>query len=226
MKKLFVLIMAAGMCACTININGVGGDFNKNVRCGGDVVERALDLSGFDSIEVLGSADAEFIQGETFRVVVKANEDVFDYLDYTVEDGILKLATVNNVNIIAKENSVTITAPVLKGVTVKGAADLDMEKYASAEDLAIEIMGAGDIDIEDVAVPVLSIDVRGAGDVDATDLNVEELKISVAGAGDVHLSGKAGKASLSVSGAGDIDARGLECDNISTSKNGFASIRR
>ena len=227
MKKIFALIIVmAGMSSCIINVNGINGDGNKTVRCSGEVIEKDMQLSGFDRIEVQGSADAEFFQGDEFKVVVTANEEVFEHLDYKVEDGILILSTVDHVNIMAKEYNVSITAPVLKDMTVKGAADFDMNGYRSDEGLSIDVMGAGDISIENITVPTLSVEIKGAGDLDVDDMNVGELVIDVKGAGDVTVSGKATKARFEVSGAGEIDARGLKCDDVKTSKNGFAAIKR
>ena len=225
MKKVFALIIAvAGLAACTININGFGNGENKTVRCGGDVVERDMQLSDFESIEVRGSADVDFIQSSVFSVVVKANEEVFDYLDYEVSDGVLQLKTKDNVNIMAKDFDIFVKAPVLKGMTVKGAADFDIDGYESDSNLVIDVMGAGDVTLNRIKVPELSIDVKGAGDIDIDGLEAESVSIDVKGAGDARVTGKADKASFSVSGAGSINARGLKCDQVSTSKNGVASI--
>ena len=225
MKKIFALfITAASLMACTFNFNGFGQGDNRTVRCGGDVIEKNMQLSDFDAIEVLGSADVDFIQSERFSVVVKANEEVFEYLDYEIEDGTLVIKTKDNVNVIAKEYNVTVKAPELKAMTVKGAADFDMKGYESANGLTIDIMGAGDITIKDITVPSLDVDVKGAGDIDIEMLSAGKISIDVKGAGDAKISGKADTASFSVSGAGSINARGLKCENISTTKNGVASI--
>ena len=215
--------------ACVFPINGLNGvtvNNGKKVTCKGPVITKELDLSGFDAITVNGSSDMELFQGESFQVLVKANEEVFDYIDYKVEDGILILETKDHVNIRAEEYDITITLPVLKELIVNGAADVDIKKgYAASENLKVQVNGAGDFDLSGIAVPSLSFTLNGAGDIEADGLDVEELSVAVNGAGDIDVSGKAGKASFSVSGAGDIDARGLECESVTTHKSGMASIR-
>lgn len=230
MKRVVSLIGAAMLCAaCVFPINGLNGisvNSGKKVTCKGPVITKTLDLSDFDAITVNGSSDMEIFQGDSFKVFVKANEEVFDYIDYKVEDGVLVLETKDNVNIRAEEFDITITLPVLKKLLVNGAADVDLKTgYKSSENLEILVNGAGDFDFSGIAVPSLSFILNGAGDIEANGLDVEVLALTVNGAGDIDVSGKAGKASFSVSGASDIDARNLECPSINTKKSGIASIR-
>ena len=215
--------------ACVFPINGLNGitvNNGKKVTCKGPVVTKELDLSGFEAITVNGSSDMELIQGDYFKVLVKANEEVFDYIDYKVEDGVLILETKDHVNIRAEEYDVTITLPTLKELVVNGAADVDLKNgYVSGEKLKVSVNGAGDFDLSGIAVPSLSFTLNGAGDIEADGLDVQELIVAVNGAGDIDVSGRADEATFSVSGAGDIDARGLECVKVNTHKSGMASIR-
>lgn len=215
--------------ACVFPINGLNGvtvNNGKKVSCKGPVITKTIDLSGFNAIVVNGSSDMELFQGDKFQVLVKANQEVFDYIDYKVEDGVLILENKDNVNIRAEEYEITITLPLLKSLVVNGAADVDLKTgYVSQENLDVVVNGAGDFELSGIAVPSLSFTLNGAGDIEADALNVEELAVAVNGAGDIDLSGKAGKASFSVSGAGDIDARGLVCESYTTHNRGMASIR-
>ena len=167
----------------------------------------------------------EIFQGD-FAVSVKANEEVFDHLDYEVVDGVLVIKTKDNVGIRAEEYDITVSLPVLTALTVNGAGDVDIKNgYTSDNGLDIVINGAGDFEISGITVPSLNIGLNGAGDIDITDMNVDKLSVSINGAGDVDLSGKAASASFNVSGAGDIDARNLDCADVQTHKSGIASIR-
>jgi len=214
---------AALLTSCVfVTSNGNG----KTVRCKGPVQTKSLDLKDFDRITLNGSSDIQISQRETFSVQVEANEEVFDLIDFHVENGTLVLASKDHVNIRAEKFEVTVCLPVLKDFTLNGAADLDFKGgYYSSENLALNVNGAGDLELNDIQVPELRLSVNGAGDVELNDIDVQALSISVNGAGDVDVSGKADKASFSVSGAGDIDARNLACENIETHKSGVASIR-
>lgn len=223
MKKSIYLLCALVLSVSCININIGNG---KSVTCKGPVVVKDMELSDFSSIVVNGHSDLNFSQADAFSVSVTANEEVFEHLNYHVDNNVLYITHKNNVNIRAEKYEVTVSLPFVESITVNGAADVNqVGGYKAEKDLKVMVNGAGDLSFAGVSVPSLSCTVNGAADVKASALDVDNLSISINGAGDAVLSGKAAKASFSVSGAGDIDARGLECGDIHTSKAGVASIR-
>lgn len=225
MKKLFVIAAAMALITSCMHVNFNGG---KPILCKGPVVEKEMEgLSGFEGITANGAIDIYFCQGSTYSVQVKANEEVFNYLDYRVEDGTLILGAKDNANIRAEEYKVNVTLPLVTQIQVNGAADVrQVGEYSSDKEMSVRVNGAGDIDFkEKLSIPAIHINVNGAGDIRISDMDVDELVIKVNGAGDAVLGGKAASAHFSVNGAGDIDARGLECNDVTTQKAGLASIR-
>lgn len=226
MKKVVSALCALALISCTWNVNLGNGKNGKSVTCKGPVVTKSFDLTNFNAIVINGHADLEFAQTNgTFGVSVKANEEVFQHLDYHVENGTLYLDAVNKVNIRADEFDVYINAPTLTSLVVNGAADAKILSLNQTEKLDVEVNGAGDFELKYVTVPELCVEINGAGDLECEGLNVGKLSIDVNGAGDVELAGKAENCQLHVSGAGAIDARRLECSDIQTSKAGLASIK-
>ena len=180
MKKLLLatlctLVMTSSCFSIHYNGNG------KNVVCKGPVVEKTLDLADFNAITVTGSADMILSQSETFSVKVNANEEVFEYIDFSVENGTLKLKNKDNVQIKAKTFKVYISLPYLENLLVNGAADADIHDYASDKDLTVLVNGAGDFEIVSVKVPTLSLTVNGAGDIDAANLEVNDWNVHKSG---------------------------------------------
>ena len=226
MKKVLSALCALALISCTWNVHLGNGKNGKSVTCKGPVVTKSFDLADFNTIVINGHADLEFAQTNgTFGVSVKANEEVFQHLDYHVENGTLFLDTVDKVNIRADEFDIYISAPTLTSLVVNGAADAKILSLNQTEKLDVEVNGAGDFELKYITVPELSVEINGAGDLECEGLNVGTLSIDVNGAGDVELEGKAESCQLHVSGAGDIDARKLDCADIQTSKAGMASIK-
>lgn len=226
MNKIVCALCALALVGCTWNVHLGNGKNGKSVTCKGPVITKSFDLAGFNAIVVNGHADLEFTQtGGSSGVSVKANEEVFQYLDYHVENGTLVIAAVDKVNIRADEYDIFVSAPALTSIIINGAADAKVLSLNQAEKLSVEVNGAGDFELKNITVPELSVTINGAGDLDCEGLNVGKLGIDVNGAGDVELSGKAESCTLHVSGAGDIDARKLECKDMQTSKAGLASIK-
>lgn len=219
---MLAVTMLTGSCL-NLHISGIG----SGVKCKGPVTEKTYELSDFNSITVKGSANLFLTQGDGFAVLVKANEEVFEHLNYYVEEGVLVLETVNNVRIKAETFNVYVTLPCLEVLSVNGAADVKTDsEYVSDKDMIVTVNGAGDFELDGgIKVPNLAFTINGAGDVTASKLEVDKLDIVVNGAGDITVSGKAGLANFSVAGAGDIDAHELEYEKITTHKAGAATIR-
>lgn len=223
MKRILLALMVlAASCSCTFNINVGNG---KRVVCKGPEVEQSLDLKDFSSICINGSSDLFLSQADSFCVKIKANEEVFQYLNFHVEDGTLVLENKDNVQIVAKTFKVYVSLPCLENLIVNGSADAQLNNYRSDKELTVKVNGAGDFDLSHISVPAFSVTVNGAGDLEVEDIQTNTVSISVNGAGDVTLSGKTDTANLSVSGAGDIDASELEAREWNTRKTGIASIK-
>ena len=227
MKK--IMIAAAAVLLCTscfhVNTNWTGG---KNAIKGeGAVVSKSFDLRDFDRIVINGQADATFTQSDTYEVTLRAQENVFDYVDYRVEGTTLILELKDKRTVRSTDFDVTLKAPALKGIEINGAADFDIPSgLKSDDDLKIEVNGAGDLTFNAVRCNNLTIQANGAADVDLTDINVQKLKVDVNGAGDVIVEGEAADADLSVNGAGDIDASGLKvAGKVSKHAAGLAKIK-
>ena len=147
MKKLvFAIVTLVMATSCfSVHMNGSG------IKCKGPIVEKSLELKDFTSIVVNGTGDIDLTQADTFSVVVTANEEVFDHIDYRVEDGVLILGTKDNKMLRAEKFEIAISLPVLELITVNGAADVNMKgAYASDKDLTVQVNGAGDIDASEL----------------------------------------------------------------------------
>ncbi len=228
MKKIFTLIFIAGiLSACNFSVNNTKVGIRKTVKCKGEVTTLQIDgLTGFDAIVVNGAADIKFIQDDAQSVSVKANSEVFEYLDYSVsETGELLIETKDNVNIKADTYKISISAPLLKSVEINGAAEWKQKEYIAGTGLNFTVNGAADLEIKNISVPTLKMEVNGAADLEIEGVNTGSLSLTVNGAGSAELSGRADYAFFEVNGAGSIDARELVTEKVEKVKSGVASIR-
>ncbi len=227
MKQILYMAATALLCASCfhVNTNWTGG---KNAIKGeGPVVSKSFDLKDFDQVVINGHADVTFTQSDTYEVTLRAQENIFDYVDYRVDGTTLILELKDKRSVRSTDFDVTLKAPALKRLEVNGAADFDIPAGLACDgDLQIEVNGAGDLSFNAVRCNNLSITANGAADVDLQALGVKKLKVEVNGAGDVNIDGNAGEADLSVNGAGDIDATGLQVAGaVSKHASGIAKIK-
>ena len=218
MKRVIALVfLALLMINCSKNQVVVGSN---------NIITQEKQLSAYDRIEVLGSYDVIFTDGEVGKIKIKAPDNILPLIQTEVSDGLLKIGAEKN-RYKVKE-PIIIYVPVdsrLKQVDIKGSADIYSEKnletkvlnvgiYGSGDarlavdvsSLALEVVGAGDIRVSGRAKD-LSIDISGSGDVDTSKLTAEKAAISISGAGDVSAY-VTEDVDVSIAGAGDVSVKG------------------
>ena len=215
--------MAGAWCSCNLGVKLGNG---KTVVCKGPEILKEMEgLTDFDAIVINGAFNLDIQQADVCGVTVKANSEVFDYLDFSVSNGCLTLENKDHVNIKADEFDIKVNLPALKSMEVNGAVDGGLTNYTSDADMSLKINGACDWDMTSLKLPSLQVEVNGAADMNIKNLDTEVLSVVISGAGDVELSGRATRARFEVNGAGSIDARGLQCENVEKSAHGVASIQ-
>ena len=158
MKNILYIAATVLLCSSCFHVNSnYKGSFlgGKNAIKGeGPVITKSFDLKDFDRIVINGQADAVFTQSDTYEVTLRAQENVFDYVDYRVEGTTLILELKDKRTVRSTDFDVTLKAPMLKGIEINGAADFDIPAgLKSDDDLKIEVNGAGDLTFNAV-VPV------------------------------------------------------------------------
>ena len=191
-----------------------------------NIISQEKQLSAYDRIEVLGSYDVIFTDGEVGKIKIKAPDNILPLIQTEVSDGLLRIDIGKN-RYKVKE-PIIIYVPVdsrLKQVVIKGSADIYTEKNLETKALNVGIYGSGDarlvVDVSSLALEVvgagdirvsgrtkdLSIDISGSGDVDTSKLTAEKAAISISGAGDVSAY-VTEDVDVSIAGAGDVTVKG------------------
>ena len=227
MKNILYIVASMLLFSSCFHVNTNWNGGKNAIKGEGPVITKSFDLKDFDRIVINGQADAAFTQSDTYEVTLRAQENVFDYVDYRVEGTTLILEMKDKRTVRSTDFDLTIKAPVLKSLEINGAADFDIPAGLMSEaDLRIEVNGAGDLSFNALRCNDLSVSANGAADMDLKAIDVQKLKVEVNGAGDVNIDGKAAEADLTVNGAGDIDATGLQvAGKVSKHAAGIAKIQ-
>jgi hypothetical protein len=85
------------------------------VRGSGPAVDKKINVSGFKGIEVSGGIDVILVQGSSEALTLTAQENLFEYITATVDNGILRIYTRNNIR---------PTQPMKARITFKGISSL------------------------------------------------------------------------------------------------------
>ena len=217
MKRIIALVfLALLLINCSKNQVVVGSN---------NIITQEKQLSAYDKIEVLGSYDVIFTDGEVGKIKIKAPDNILPLIQTEVSDGLLKIGAEKN-RYKVKE-PIIIYVPVdsrLKQVDIKGSADIYSEKNLETKVLNVGIYGSGDARLA-VDVSSLALEVVGAGDIRVSG-RAKDLSIDISGSGDVDTSKlTAEKAVISISGAGDVSAYVTEDVDVSITGSGDVTIK-
>jgi Putative auto-transporter adhesin, head GIN domain len=173
---------------------GFGFNFDDD---SGPKTTRNLVLGDIKTLTIAGPVTLKYTKGTTSDMVVSGSEKLMKRLRW--ENG--KLSLDGHSFSMGGGLTVTITAPQLPDLELRGAGDVEL---VGVDQLRLSIDSAGAVDLTgDGKVETLLVDTKGASDVDLSELIAKDAKVSIAGAGDVDINAS-GKVDASIAGAGDI----------------------
>ena len=190
-----------------------------------NIISLEKQLSAYDRIDVLGSYDVIFTDGEVGKIKIKAPDNILPLIQTEVSDGLLRIDTGKS-RYRVKE-PIIIYVPVdsrLKQVVIKGSADIYTEKNLETKALEVDVYGSGDVRLQ-VDVSSLALKIDGSGDIRVGG-KTDNLSININGSGDVEVPNlKAEKAIININGSGDVSAYVTENVDISIAGSGDVTIK-
>lgn len=215
MKKLVILSLAVLFALPSCYIDG----WNQGISGNGKVVEDVRDLDGFTGVKVSSGIDVYLSQGNSFEVIVEADENLQEVILTEVEGKMLVVKT-ERVNIRnAKSKKVHVTLPELSALKISSAGDLVGQTPFSCEDLRISVSSAGDLSIE-VEASQIDLDISSSGDANFAG-SADEFNVSLSSAGDLNAFDLiAARVDVDVSSAGDARVHATEEISMSASSAG------
>ena len=190
-----------------------------------NIISQEKQLSAYDRIEVLGSYDVIFTDGEVGKIKIKAPDNILPLIQTEVSDGLLRIDTGKN-RYKVKE-PIIMYVPVdsrLKQVVIKGSADIYTEKNLETKVLEVDVYGSGDVRLQ-VDASSLALKIDGSGDIRVGG-KTDNLSININGSGDVEVPNlKAEKAVININGSGGVSAYVTENVDISIAGSGDVTIK-
>ena len=204
----------------------------------GNVVTQDEPVTGFDKVDVSRSFNVDITQGESFRVVIRVDDNLVEHLQVVKQGRTLKIGLDPNrdYTIIKATMEAKDIMPELVGLDLSGSSDANISGFESTKSLVVDLSGnsglLGDIqaggtrfDISGNSTITLTssardvtVDASGNSLVDLADFPVSDANVDAGGASTVtvNLSGMlnadaSGKSSIYYQGdptLGEIDTSG------------------
>ncbi len=202
MKQLLIGLTALFLLSGCVSING------NFVRGSGKVATEERQVSGFQGVDVSGSGEAVFIQGEQEGVTIEMEDNLLPYLKTEVINGVLHIGFKDD----GVLHSFQPTRPIKYEVRVKDLSSIDTS-------------GAVNVNMASLSTTDLSINISGAGSVMIDDLTADQLSGNLSGATKLVLAGKVVEQKFDLSGSSTFDARDLESNIAILNASGSSNMK-
>jgi hypothetical protein len=162
-------------------------------RGNGNIETTEYEIGNFKKIYVGGNYELKMIPAKACRVVIETDENLFRYINVEHYEETLNINNVHNLK-SSRGIFIEVYYSELEQIYSTGTSKIGHEGIIEAEELRINLSGAGAIDL---------------------DIDTRSVKIEMSGAGVIILSGSTDIQEAHLSGAGGLMAEKLqskECD--------------
>jgi hypothetical protein len=176
------------------------------------------ELGAFEGVEIGGSADVRYVQGDVDQVWVAGSPEVQRTVSLDVQGGVLRVRTQGSWRFWTPTRlQVQITSRKLARLAILGAADVTAAGPVQGGKLSVHISGAGLARLDKLNVDQLVFSVSGAGDGQVAGL-VRDLSVTVSGKAEFRGEQlQATRARVVISGIGDVKVWAVEDLQVSVS---------
>jgi hypothetical protein len=209
---LSVVLIAAGVLAGCETITPGGETIIT-----GEVITEELPFEGFTGVDIGSAFEVEITRADTFSVVIRADESLYDYVEVSKSGDTLKIYLkphhiFTDFTIGAKVLKAEITMPVLDELTLSGATTGAVTGFDSTRNLKLNVSGASALEIINGGFGDIECEVSGASSVSG-NMTADDIEMEISGASSVELGGIAGDLNLEVSGASRADMANFSIEN-------------
>jgi hypothetical protein len=198
MKSLRILFIAMIAVSLTATVES---QILKNVQGNGTIVRKVRQTPPFEGLRVSTGIDVYLRQGDNISVEVETDENLHEYINTNVRNGVLNVYTDLNIR-KASVKKVYITMKDVTSLHSSSAGDIFGETPVRTENIEIGASSAGDIKLE-VYARNINVNISSSGDV-TLEGECENLFARLSSAGDLNAFDlKAKEAEVNASSAGD-----------------------
>jgi len=192
-----------------------------------EVISSRVDLQGVSRIQMDGSSELYFTQGDDEYVKITAEREILDTVDARVKGNLLHLSR-------KRQGWGSFNPPAqirfdvqlqdLSQLRVNGAGDVVLGKLEAA-DLSVVLSGSCDLKLDTLKTGDFRLKMNGSSDLEAAAIETKLSQVRVFGSGKLNIEGVAtDRLDIVVSGSGDIDVARLEAEEIEITINGSGYI--
>jgi hypothetical protein len=216
MKKVYLMmlpVLSILMAACSCSVDKGGFSFGKESIIGNKVeVREVRKLVAFSKIDLEGVANVYYAQSDSFKVIVKGDQNIVPHVLTEVEGGKLHIDMDSKFNLRpSKKVTILVYSPTLTDLDLEGVGSFYVPGKVNFNDLSIDLEGVGSIHFMDSLIAnTVKVDLEGVGKFKAPKLNCRTVDITLEGVGGATLGGITQNLKSERDGVGKINTSGLK----------------
>jgi len=171
----------------------------------GNVVTQEEAITGFDKVDISQSFSVDITQGDSFRVVIRVDDNLVEHLDVGKRGSTLKIGLKPNraYTIVNATMEAEVTMPELVGLDLSGSSDANVSGFESSKSLVVDLSGNSDL----------------LGDIQAGDT-----RFDVSGNSSVTVTGSAGDVTVDASGSSEVDLADFPASDGTVNASGASTV--
>ena len=203
-KKIIITFIALlTLCSCAIE--------RDNKRTGKETT-MAVNVKDLTEVEIAGSFNVYFTQGNTTSVKVKGYEKYLKNVKITSDGKTLSIGihkSWKNLSYFYDDIEVYVTSPNIRGISIAGSGEFTSNNKIDTDRMFISVAGSGEVDIKDIICDKIQGEIAGSGEIDIKRITTQNAELSIAGSGDIDIENAViDNFACEIAGSGDIELKG------------------
>jgi hypothetical protein len=212
-----VIITLTLLASCGVRVPG-------GVTGSGKEETRDFNLSGFTGIQASNAFTVQVNSGNSFKVQVTADDNLWNYLDISTSGNTLHLRVKPGTAIINSTLKAAITMPAITVMDFSGASTCSLVGFNSNDNLNVSLSGSSTININNLKSGPATFELSGASNATG-GLNATSLKFVATGGSEVTIGGSGIDLNIDASGGSRVTLDALKVQNASVMLSGGSEAR-
>lgn len=197
-------VLGFGLCVTAL-LAGCALLRTVSVTGSGNIVTLEEAFTGFDKLDVSHGFEVDILQGETFHVLVRIDDNLEKELEVASRGGTLRIGLKPNRSYSLRNATLeaTVTMPELTGLELSGGSRGTLTGFSSARALSVDLSGGSNL----------------RGNIEAGDARFE-----LSGGSNATLAGSARDLTLKASGGSGADLSSFAVPNANVAASGGSQL--
>jgi Protein of unknown function (DUF2807). len=211
-------------------------------------VKETREVGSFSKISVSNGIDLLFVQANSEKIEVEADNDIIQKVVTKVKGNTLVVEMEKTkLSLKNRRIKVYVTAPEIDevnlssgaefhctelkckssfGMSISSGAEGEIGRLIAADKVQISTSSGSDCEIKDLKTIKCSLSASSGSDIDVSAIITEEISMSASSGSDISVKGQAQKVKASASSGANINIEKLSYNTIDSSKSSGGKVRK